>query len=130
MKARPAASKQRRGGNDEHTGGDRDHQRTPENGLLFHRVTPAHGLGHKTGGGRAQEIEGGENEVEQDRRNRQAAQQRRITQPPDHGGIDQPQKRVVRKASVIGTAMANTMRLVTSKARAFRWQDIGFERQI
>ena len=72
---------------------ERDDQRTPENRLLLRLVAAAEGLRHQPGGGGAQEIEGGEDQVEEDRADREPGKQRRLAETADDGGIDQTEQR-------------------------------------
>ena len=70
-----------------------DEERTPVDGLLFGLVTTPECLRNQAGRRGAQEIEGGEDQIEQDGADGQAADQRRIAQPADNRHVHQAQQR-------------------------------------
>ena len=87
--------------------------------LLLRLVAASEGLRDEARGARAQEIEGGEDDVEDDRACGQAAEQRGIADigrpprcRPDRAAASSD------RPSVIGTAIASTRRLVTTNGRS------------
>ena len=66
---------------------------SPEHRLFLGGVAAAEGLGDETGRAGAQEIEGGEDDVEDERAGGQAAEQRGVAELADHRRVDQAEQR-------------------------------------
>jgi len=80
--------KERRKGGKHDARDDRDQHGAPQHRLLLQRVAASEGLSDEAGGARAQEVEGGEDDVEDQRSRRKAAEQRRIAELADHRRVD------------------------------------------
>ena len=84
---------QRCGERQDDAGDDGDDRRPPEHRLFFDCVTAAESLGDERGRAGAQEIEAGEDHVEDNGARCQAAQQRGIAELPDDRRVDQADQR-------------------------------------
>ncbi len=85
--------KSRREQGEHDAGDDGERQRPPEHGLLFQRVAASHRLGDEAGRAGAEEVEGGEDQVEDDGAGGEAADQRRVAVLADDRGIDNADQR-------------------------------------
>ena len=74
-------------------GNDRDDDCPPEDRLLFHRVFRTHGLCNQSGRAGTQEIEYRQQEIEDQRANRQTADQLGLSHLADNAHIDKSEKR-------------------------------------
>ena len=71
----------------------RDQQRADEDGIHLGAVLRPESLRGQSGGAGAQEIEDREDDVEDDGADRDAPDQRRLAEPSDGGGVDDPDQR-------------------------------------
>ncbi len=84
---------QRRKGGKHDAGDNRDQHGAPEHRLFLQLVAAPESLGDEAGGAGAQEIEGGEDDIEDQRAGRQPAEQRRVAELADHRRIDDAEQR-------------------------------------
>ncbi len=89
--AKQHEERRERGKHDAGRHGDREG--APEDRLLLGLVAAAERLRDQTGGAGADEVEGGEDDVEHQRAGGEAADQRRVAELADDGGIDQAEQR-------------------------------------
>ena len=75
------------------SGDDGERQCAPEHGLLLERVAPPHRLRDEAGGSGPEEVEGGEDEIEDDGAGGKAADQGRVAELADDRRVDHADQR-------------------------------------